>query len=81
MHLTKGDIYISYNRYNELYKHAGGRRGRVIDREGFSKYFNLPIALGDRLFEAFDVKKVCLRNVYLCIYLSILQAPPTFNLE
>ncbi len=47
-----------YYRYNELYKHAGGGRGKIIDREKFSEYFNLPVALGDRLFDAFDKKQV-----------------------
>lgn len=56
-HLSELELADIGAKYNELYKHAGGRRGRVIDREGFSKYFNLPVALGDRLFEAFDVKK------------------------
>ena len=46
------------HRFNELYRQAGGERGRVIDREKFSLYFNLPVALGDRLFDAFDKKKV-----------------------
>ncbi|XP_019850352.1 PREDICTED: uncharacterized protein LOC105312226 [Amphimedon queenslandica] len=45
------------NQFNELYRQAGGERGRVIDREKFSLYFNLPVALGDRLFDAFDKKK------------------------
>jgi Ca2+-binding EF-hand superfamily protein len=45
------------SRFNELYKQSGSTRGRVIDREAFSNFFNLPIALGDRLFEAFDKKQ------------------------
>ena len=35
-----------------------GEQGKVIDREKFSEYFNLPVALGDRLFDAFDKKQV-----------------------
>lgn len=45
-------------RFNELYAKAGGTKGLVVDREAFSKYLNLPVAIGDRLFEAFDEKKV-----------------------
>lgn len=45
-------------RFNELYSKAGGPKGHVVDREAFSKYFNLPVAVGDRLFDAFDEKKV-----------------------
>ena len=45
-------------RFNELYAKAGGPKGHVVDREAFSKYFNLPVAVGDRLFDAFDEKKV-----------------------
>ena len=59
-------VYLPYifSRYNELYKQAGGNQGRIIDREKFSEYFNLPVALGDRLFEAFDRKQVNLSNMY-----------------
>ena len=45
-------------RFNELYGKAGGPRGHVVDREAFSRYFKLPVAVGDRLFDAFDRKKV-----------------------
>lgn len=45
-------------RFDELYTKAGGTKGLVVDREAFSQYLNLPVAIGDRLFEAFDEKKV-----------------------
>lgn len=45
-------------RFNELYARAGGAKGLVVDREAFSKYLNLPVAIGDRLFDAFDEKRV-----------------------
>ena len=45
-------------RFKELYGKAGGPRGHVVDREAFSRYFKLPVAVGDRLFDAFDRKKV-----------------------
>ena len=46
------------SRFNELYAKAGGRKGHVVDREAFSEYFHLPVAIGDRLFDAFDEQKV-----------------------
>ncbi len=46
------------NRFDELYTKAGGAKGLVVDREAFSQHLNLPVAIGDRLFEAFDEKKV-----------------------
>ena len=49
-----GDIAA---RFNELYAKAGGSKGHVVDKEAFSKYFNLPVTVGDRLFDAFDGKK------------------------
>ena len=45
-------------RFNELYGKAGGPKGHVVDREAFSRYFRLPVAVGDRLFDAFDKQKV-----------------------
>ena len=45
-------------RFNELYAKAGGPKGHLVDREVFSKYFNLPVAVGDRLFDAFDEQQV-----------------------
>lgn len=45
-------------KFSELYRHAGGSKGHVVDREAFARYFNLPPTVGDRLFEAFDEKKV-----------------------
>lgn len=45
-------------RFEELYAKAGGAKGLVVDREAFSQYLNLPVAIGDRLFDAFDEKKV-----------------------
>ena len=45
-------------RFNELYASAGGTKGLVVDREAFSKYLNVPVTIGDRLFDAFDTKKV-----------------------
>ena len=54
--------WLYYYRYNELYKQAGGGRGKIIDREKFSEYFNLPVALGDRLFDAFDKKQVSISH-------------------
>ena len=55
-------------RFNELYTQAGGSKGHVVDREKFAKYFNLPPTVGDRLFDAFDEKQVCLlRGMFLII--------------
>ena len=45
-------------RFNELYAKAGGPKGHLVDREAFSKYFHLPVAVGDRLFDAFDKQQV-----------------------
>lgn len=45
-------------KFTELYQQAGGSKGHVVDREAFSRYFNVPPTVGDRLFEAFDEKKV-----------------------
>ena len=45
-------------RFEELYAKAGGAKGLVVDREAFSQHLNLPVAIGDRLFDAFDEKKV-----------------------
>ncbi len=45
-------------RFNDLYATAGGSKGLVVDREAFSKYLNIPVAVGDRLFDAFDEKQV-----------------------
>ena len=45
-------------RFKELYGKAGGPKGHLVDREAFSRYFRLPVAVGDRLFDAFDKKKV-----------------------
>ena len=45
-------------RFQELYDKAGGCKGVVVDREAFSNYLNVPVTVGDRLFEAFDKKKV-----------------------
>lgn len=55
-------------RFNELYAKAGGPKGHVVDREAFSKYFNLPVAVGDRLFDAFDEKKVALNSKHVYAY-------------
>lgn len=49
---------VMYYRFNDLYQQSGGRRGQLIDREAFSRYFHLPVQLGDRLFTAFDRKEV-----------------------
>lgn len=46
------------SKFNELYAKAGGRKGHVVDREAFSEYFHLPVAVGDRLFDAFDEQNV-----------------------
>ena len=46
------------NRFNELYATAGGPKGQLIDKKAFSDYFRLPEAIGDRLFDAFDKRKV-----------------------
>ena len=39
--------------FEELYVKAGGSKGAVVDREAFSKYLNLPVTVGDRLFRCF----------------------------
>ncbi len=46
------------SRFNELYARAGGPKGHLVDREAFSAYFKLPVTVGDRLFDAFDERKV-----------------------
>ena len=50
-----GEIHA---RFDGLYAKAGGSKGVVVDREAFSYYLNLPVTVGDRLFDAFDQKKV-----------------------
>ena len=44
--------------FHEVYAKAGGSKGHLVDREAFSKYFKLPVTVGERLFEAFDAHKV-----------------------
>ena len=44
--------------FNEVYAKAGGPKGHLVDREAFSKYFKLPVTVGERLFESFDAHKV-----------------------
>lgn len=44
--------------FEELYAKSGGSKGAIVDREAFSKCLNLPVTVGDRLFDAFDKKKV-----------------------
>ena len=61
-------------RFNELYGKAGGPRGHVVDREAFSRYFKLPVAVGDRLFDAFDRKKV-IESILACCYLPPPPSP------
>ena len=75
-------------RFNELYGKAGGPRGHVVDREAFSRYFKLPVAVGDRLFNAFDRKKVMEASwpavIFMNCYLSctlLPPYPPCLNLE
>lgn len=46
------------SRFNDLYAKARGSKGLVVDREAFSNYLDLPVTIGDRLFDAFDRKKV-----------------------
>ena len=58
-------------RFNELYAKAGGPKGHVVDREVFSKYFSLPVAVGDRLFDAFDEKKVWIRLCMLVLRIYV----------
>ena len=44
--------------FHEVYAKAGGSKGHLVDREAFSKYFKLPVTVGERLFESFDAQKV-----------------------
>ena len=44
--------------FHEVYAKAGGAKGHLVDREAFSKYFQLPVTVGERLFQAFDAHKV-----------------------
>ena len=55
------------HQFNELYSDGAGQRGVLLDRQAFAKHFQLPLILGDRLFEAFDVEKVSAPscNLYL----------------
>lgn len=54
-------------RFGEVYAKAGGSKGHLVDREAFSNYFKLPVAVGERLFEAFDVKKVMRTRHLTCV--------------
>jgi hypothetical protein len=67
-------------RFNELYAKTGGAKGLVVDREAFSKHLNLPVAIGDRLFEAFDGKKVSrIRRVNASSVLKALGHTPCLS--
>lgn len=48
--------------FNQLYAESSGKQGKLLDRAAFSRHFKLPGILGDRLFEAFDTKKVILKK-------------------
>ena len=50
--------------FHEVYAKAGGSKGHLVDREAFSKYFKLPVPVGERLFEAFDAHKVSQTSYY-----------------
>jgi Ca2+-binding EF-hand superfamily protein len=43
--------------FNQIYARGGNRGGHLLNREEFSRYFQLPVVLGDRLFAAFDLDK------------------------
>lgn len=43
--------------YKELHS-RGGKRGGLVDRSLFTSYFDVSSVLSERLFEAFDRKKV-----------------------
>ena len=43
--------------YKELHD-RGGKKGGLVDRNLFSEYFNVSPILSERLFDAFDRKKV-----------------------
>ncbi|XP_065183713.1 trafficking protein particle complex subunit 12-like isoform X1 [Sycon ciliatum] len=45
------------HQFNELYSESKGKRGVLLDRAAFSRHFQVPVILGDRLFEAFDTEK------------------------
>ena len=60
------------SRFNELYARAGGPKRHLVDREAFSKSLNLPVAVGDRLFDAFDEKKVFV-CVCVCVRVCTLE--------
>ena len=63
-------------RFNELYGKAGGPWGHVVDREAFSRYFKFPVAVGDRLFDTFDRKKV-METSWLAVTFPPLFLPPS----
>ena len=44
--------------FNQIYARGGSRGGHLLNREEFSRHFQLPVVLGDRLFAAFDLDKV-----------------------
>ena len=67
--------------FNEVYAKAGGSKGHLVDREAFSKYFKLPVTVGERLFEAFDAHKVRSQSKGLYsvhVGESVEQCRPTF---
>ena len=62
-------------RFSEVYAKAGGAKGHLVDREAFSKYFKLPVPVGERLFQAFDVKKArdsSSTDIYISLALPVL---------
>ena len=52
---------VQLNKITEAYKELhsrGGRKGGLVDRSLFTSYFDVSPVLSERLFEAFDRKKV-----------------------
>ena len=54
--------------YKELHS-RGGKRGGLVDRSLFTSYFDVSPVLSERLFEAFDRKKVrvCVHVIHLLV--------------
>ena len=69
--------------FNEVYAKAGGSKGHLVDREAFSKYFKLPVTVGERLFEAFDAQKVSERckpvSIVIPVYCAVQNGKISFE--
>jgi len=58
--------------YKELHD-RGGKKGGLVDRNLFSEHFNVSPILSERLFDAFDRKKVTTFTCVVCYVIVILR--------